>query len=495
MFDACIGEPSDFEGWRRLARAALQAELPPEQVAWRDLATAPDLQTTGVLCGEDKATLRVPPGFVDLARHVICHGSPGRLCLLYRLLWRIARGERALLEIWADPDVRRAVRMAKSVRRDQHKMKAFVRFRQVAGVRPEQFVAWFEPEHYVVEAVAPCFRARFAGMRWSILTPKRSVHWDGTALSFAPGAKPRSAPADDALDELWRTYYAHIFNPARLKVKAMRAEMPVKYWRNLPEARAISPLVRAAQRRTQEMIHADSAPAPRKAEKWAPAAPSPASATPMPEERTAASLKAELAACERCSLHRFATQAVPGEGMPEARLMLIGEQPGDEEDLMGRPFVGPAGRLLDELLLAAGIDRGAAYLTNAVKHFRFEIRGKRRMHQRPGREHIVSCGWWLRQELSAVRPEVVVALGATAAEALLGRPVQLATLRGRPLRFGGLVLIVSYHPAYLLRLPDLQRWAEARAKLVSDLRLARQLLDRNEPVAGRDFGAEIPAEA
>ena len=186
---------------------------------------------------------------------------------------------------------------------------------------------------------------------------------------------------------------------------------------------------------------------------------------------------AELAACERCPLHSFATQAVPGEGPPEARLMLIGEQPGNEEDLAGRPFVGPAGRLRDELLATSGIERSAAYLTNAVKHFRFQVRGKRRMHQRPGSEHIVSCGWWLQKELALVRPEVVVALGATAAEALFGRPVRLEDLRGRPLRLGASMLIVSYHPAYVLRLPEPQRRAEARAKLLADLRVVRALLD------------------
>ena len=189
MLDACIDAPADFEVWRRLARAALWAELPPERVAWRDPGSAPDLQVSGVLRGENLATIRVPPRFVDLARQVICHRSGERLCLLYRLLWRITHGERALLEICVDPDVRHAVQMAKAVRRDVHKMKAFVRFRQVAGVEPEQFVAWFEPQHHVVSAVAPFFRARFASMRWSILTPESSVHWDGAALSFprAPG--------------------------------------------------------------------------------------------------------------------------------------------------------------------------------------------------------------------------------------------------------------------------------------------------------------------
>ena len=179
MLDACIDAPADFEGWRRLARAALRAELPPDGVAWRDASSAPHLQVSGVLPGENRATIRVPPRFVDLARRVICHRSSERFCLLYRLLWRITHGERALLDLCVDPDVRRAIQMAKVVRRDVHKMKAFVRFRQVAGVEPEQFVAWFEPQHHVVGAVAPFFRSRFASMRWSILTPECSVHWDG----------------------------------------------------------------------------------------------------------------------------------------------------------------------------------------------------------------------------------------------------------------------------------------------------------------------------
>jgi len=184
-----------------------------------------------------------------------------------------------------------------------------------------------------------------------------------------------------------------------------------------------------------------------------------------------------LLACERCSLHRFATQAVPGEGVPEARLMLIGEQPGDEEDLTGRPFVGPAGRLLDELLAASGIDRGTAYLTNAVKHFRFEVRGKRRMHQRPGSEHIVSCGWWLQKELALVRPEVVVALGATAARSLLGRTVTITALRGRMLQLAdGTAALVTVHPSFLLRIEDDADKQREYDKLVADLRPAARML-------------------
>jgi DNA polymerase len=141
-----------------------------------------------------------------------------------------------------------------------------------------------------------------------------------------------------------------------------------------------------------------------------------------------------------------------------------------------------------ELLAASGIDRGTAYLTNAVKHFRFEVRGKRRMHQRPGREHIVSCGWWLQQELSLVHPAVIVALGATAAEALLGHAVRMAVVRGRPLRYGGSVLIITYHPAYVLRLRDRSRQANARALLQEDLRFAREFLKRGPPRNDRPRG-------
>src|SRR5690606_1466058 len=131
-------------------------------------------------------------------------------------------------------------------------------------------------------------------------------------------------------------------------------------------------------------------------------------------------LRRQLSDCIRCPLHRQATQAVPGEGPADAALMIVGEQPGDQEDLAGRPFVGPAGRLFDAICAAAGLDRGAAYVTNAVKHFKFVPRGKRRLHQRPNSGEIAHCRWWLDHERALVRPRLILALGATAAEALTG---------------------------------------------------------------------------
>lgn len=484
MYDAPVAPIADFSAWRQVARAALAADLPPERLAWRSGDAPRELQACATLEAGGDVDLRVPAVFVELARSVICHRSAERFGLLYQLLWRIGHGERSLLQLAVDRDVRRAHVMAGAVRRDLHKMKAFVRFRRVANSAPEHFVAWFEPDHHIVDAAAPFFQRRFTAMRWSILTPERSAHWDGAQLSFGSGTSRRSAPDGDALEELWQTYYAHIFNPARLKVQAMRTEMPKKYWKNLPEAGSIRALVEAAGTRVTAMVAAGPTAAPAKATRWAPRGPG-----DQPVDGGLPALQRELMACERCALHRFATAAVAGEGPADARLMVVGEQPGDEEDLRGRPFVGPAGRLLDELMAASGIARERTYLTNAVKHFRFQPRGKRRMHQRPDGGHVEHCRWWLERELALVRPDVIVALGATAAQALLRRSVALADLRGRPLPCGPATLVVTWHPAYLLRLRDPAQQSEARAGLLADLRTACGLLAKETAARGRAPGA------
>ena len=201
--------------------------------------------------------------FFDLARAVAAHRDARRWALLYHVLWRILHGERRLLEIPTDPDVRQLQVWAKAVGRDIHKMHAFVRFRLVgvdqAGGR-EQFVAWFEPDHWIVRLAAPFFRKRFAAMDWSILTPDECVHWDGENLTFTPGVTREAAPDGDALDELWRTYYRSIFNPARLKTRMMQSEMPKKYWKNLPEAPLIGELVAESRRRVRDMLETGERP-------------------------------------------------------------------------------------------------------------------------------------------------------------------------------------------------------------------------------------------
>jgi uracil-DNA glycosylase family protein len=184
----------------------------------------------------------------------------------------------------------------------------------------------------------------------------------------------------------------------------------------------------------------------------------------------------EVALCRRCTLYQNATHAVFGEGPADAAIMLVGEQPGDQEDRAGRPFVGPAGRVLDRALKAAGLDRQAVYVTNAVKHFKHELRGKRRMHKQPNRGDVQVCRWWLDRELSLVEPKLVVALGLTAARELLGRTLVLSRERGRLLQFpDGRRGLVTIHPSAILRVPDETDRDERLAGFIGDLKQASAL--------------------
>ena len=194
---------------------------------------------------------------------------------------------------------------------------------------------------------------------------------------------------------------------------------------------------------------------------------------PNPEQRPAT-----LDECRRCDLWRHATQPVGGQGAQRARLMLVGEQPGDQEDLAGKPFVGPAGELLDDALAAAGIDRRAVYVTNAVKHFKWELRGKRRMHKTPAQKEVAACHYWLEAELASVKPAVIVALGGTALKAVLrSGKVTLKEFMGQPVQFEGRWVVATYHPAFALRVPDREARAMARAAIVAALQQAKRLAD------------------
>lgn len=258
---ARMNPPWDLSCWRASARAALRAGLPPEAIDWGGdpqaiFAVGPDVLD----CVPVRPSPGVPAAFLTLAAAALCHRDPQRHALLYRLLWRIASGERGLLERATDADVHRVQQLAKVVRRGAHKMKAFVRFREVPGER-DAFMAWFEPEHFILDRVAPFFARRFAGMRWALVTPYRSAAWDGVRLAFGAGGARTDAPMQDAREALWRTYYAHIFNPARLNLAQMRAEMPQKYWKLLPEVQMLPGLVREAGVRAHEMVaRAPSAP-------------------------------------------------------------------------------------------------------------------------------------------------------------------------------------------------------------------------------------------
>ena len=190
-----------------------------------------------------------------------------------------------------------------------------------------------------------------------------------------------------------------------------------------------------------------------------------------------ADARAAVQGCRRCPLYKHATQAVFGEGPERADVMFVGEQPGDQEDLAGKPFVGPAGKVLDAAVEKVGIDRGRVYVTNAVKHFKFELRGKRRLHQRPDAGEVQACKFWLNLEIGFVRPRVIVALGATAVQSLLGKAATISKLRGAPISMeDGTILFVTNHPSYLLRIPDPEGKARERAKFEADLAQVRDAI-------------------
>jgi len=472
---------TDFDGWRQAARALVLGGIKPEDVMWivkgeEELFGSGERPPPSASSTE---TFSVSARFVELAKIAILHRDRERFAVLYRLLWRL-RGHHDLLDVATDPDVNRVTAMAKAVRRDEHKMHAFVRFREIGRERDAHFVAWFEPEHHIVELAAPFFARRFADMPWSILTPELCAHWDGVAISFTAGVSKADAPTSDRLEETWRRYYATIFNPARLKVKAMRNEMPKKYWRNLPEASMIKPLIADAARATDAMI-AKAAIEPHKAQTRQGEPMKRKTATPIGELET---LREEAANCRACPLWKDATQTVFGEGPPHAPIMLVGEQPGDKEDLAGKPFVGPAGQVLDRALAEAGIDRSKVYVTNAVKHFKFVPRGKIRLHQKPSTPEIKACRPWYERERAAVKPMLVVAMGATAVQSVLGKVMPINKNRGPLIDLDeGTRALVTVHPSYLLRLPDEDAKAREYQRFVEDLKIAAHLLRQSAHAA------------
>ncbi|MEX1235143.1 MAG: UdgX family uracil-DNA binding protein [Roseovarius sp.] len=460
--------------WREAARGLLAAGVPPGDVLWNaeGQQEAPDLFGTEVSALVPTGDITVPRSFVALANSVCFHSDPQRYARLYALLWRL-RAAPHLMSDRADPDLAKLRQMEKAVHRCRHKMRAFVRFREITapGTNRRSFAAWFEPTHYTLEMNAAFFRDRFADMNWRIVTPDVTAIYDGADVRLEPGQDPPHLP-EDASEELWLTYFRSIFNPARLKVSAMTSEMPRKYWKNLPEAAAIPDMIAGAPARARAMAAAAPTLPPVRAAR----AQAQLAAHKCAWTDGGAGLEADIRACTRCPLHCHATQAVCGEGPEDARLMIVGEQPGDQEDLAGRPFVGPAGQLFTRLAGQAGLDREAAYLTNAVKHFKHIPRGRRRIHQRPDAGEVAHCKWWLDAEIARTQPDLILAMGATAALALTGSGARITARRGRIERgLAGRDVLLTLHPSYLLRQPDEAARARATDDFCADLAQAAGL--------------------
>ncbi len=482
-----LKKQGNFDEWRIKARLLLQEKVRPEDVFWQyhssptlfdgEPATQPSEKYPTAQQGQE---FLVPKQFINLAKNVICHESEDSAALLYSLLYRLQH-DKTLLEKIYDIDTATALSRQKAVCHDIHHMHAFLRFKEIGNLGDDTvrrcFSAWYEPQHFIIAEAIPFFCRRFSDMDWQILTPKGCAYYLNERLFFGEPIfkKPENK---DQTEELWKTYFASIFNPARLKVKTMQSHMPKKYWSNLPEAQIIDSLIGNAETRVEKMERQPVLQPPlfhsRLTENHA-------------ENLIEACLKSQatletldeldngIRSCKRCSLHCSATQAVCGEGPEKASLMIVGEQPGDREDLLGRPFVGPAGQIFEKTIEKVGMQRDEVYITNAVKHFKYELKGRKRLHKRADRSEVEHCRWWLMKEIDIVKPKLIVAMGKTALFSLTGLNEPISGMVGKIIETEEkIAVLVTLHPSYLLRIKSEELKKQETARFEQCLQLARQ---------------------
>jgi DNA polymerase len=461
MRHVVLDSETDWSGWRSATRALVLAGVTPEDVRWSVGGGASDPLPEG------SGSFNLPRALVNFLALALQARDPDRFALLYRLVWRANAGEK-LLEQADDTELRRAQALAYAVRAEAHRMRTNLRFLAVAENGGQRFLAWYEPAHFVLQANAQLIARRFPGLAGSIVTPDGSAHW-----GRAPGAAPDTVPWDAAQREGTPHDAAH-HDGAALRFGAGLAPAPADdaafaaWWR--ADGAALLASARAGTS-VPEAEALDEAPRPPDLPALAPVV------LPSRPDPHLVEARAEAGACRRCELYGPATQAVFGEGPAQARVMFVGEQPGDQEDVIGRPFVGPAGQMLDRAMEEAGIDRRTVYVTNAVKHFKFVPRGKIRLHQKPATPEINACRPWYQRERAAVKPALVVALGATAAQSVLGKIITIGKTRGRLLDLDETAkALVTVHPSYLLRLPDADAKAREYRRFVEDLALALPFL-------------------
>ena len=432
-----IAHETDWTGWRHAARAFVLAGVEPSDLTWT-------ISGAGESAPPIEGSFTLPRNLVSLLAQAFQAREPERFGLLYSLVWRSHHGILALSDD-EDPDLRMAQRWALAVRADAHRMRTLLRFLQTNFRGERHFLGWYEPDHFVTEANAQLLARRDPEHDFTIVTPDTTAHRDRAGLRFCPGLK---APGDDeTLLAWWEAHQQTILTSPDAACAHLGG--------GLPEAEELDETPRPFDR-------------------------PPLGPVVLEKQQTSATgdLPRQARGCDRCELCGPATQTVFGEGPDGAPVMFVGEQPGDQEDVIGRPFVGPAGQLLDEALEAAGIDRRRIYITNAVKHFKFTPRGRRRIHQSPSPREIDICRFWLDAERAAVNPTLLVLLGGSAGRAVLGRPVAVTRERGRPFNLpdGGMAFL-TVHPSYLLRQPDEASRAREYAAFVRDLRAIRDLIN------------------
>lgn len=423
MRQVALNGETDWAGWRAATRALVLAGVAPDAVHWSVGGISDPLSAA-------PGGFNVPRALVTLAGLAFQARAPERFGLLYSLVWR-AHGGEPVLDQADDPDVMLAGRLAHAVRADAHRMRTHLRFMPAGS----GFLGWYAPAHFVLEANAQLIARRFPERPLTIVTPDTTAHWDGATLRFGAG---NAGVDDDTLLAWWDAYGESVLADASIGTSIPEAETVDEDPRS-PDRPPLGPVV-----------------------------------FPVPADGLLENARRDAAGCERCELCEAATQTVFGEGPADAELMFVGEQPGDQEDVIGRPFVGPAGQLLDRALEEAGIDRRGIYITNAVKHFKFSPRGKRRIHVSPSADEIAACGVWLETERARIRPKVLVMMGGSAARGVLGRPVSVMRERGQAMTLDdGQTAFVTVHPSFLLRVPEGEAQEREYRAFVRDLRAVR----------------------
>lgn len=435
---------SDFEEWRNLSRSLLQERIHFNEIDWAG-SDAFSFHEKYIIKKSD-VVVPVPKEFMRAAMIVSAFRDDSNWSLLYRLAYRLAYENKELLNDPLDSDILELNRRHKLVTRDMHKMKAFVRFREVIIENETHYFSWHRPDHKIVRLIAAFFRDRFNGMNWTIMTDDECVSWDKNELTFTEGV-PRSSLPEDEAEDLWKTYYSSVFNPGRIKEKAMKKEMPVRYWKTLPESELISSLMKEAPDRLEKFY----------------------------DDQREAGTGSVLEKCRACGICSHSSGPVAGVGPKNARVMIVGEQPGDEEDKTGLPFQGPSGALLDDVLKKSGFKREDIYVTNAVKGFKHVIINSFRKHRTASSAEVAACRSWLKEELKTVQPELVICLGRIPAQSLFGKLLKMSDVRGKVLSspLAPRVVILP-HPATILRAdPEAQK--ELRENYLKDFLEIRAL--------------------
>ncbi len=387
---------------------------------------------------------------------ISCYRDETRWSFLDRVCERISKEGSRFLEDPADRDAIEWTNRLKAIRRDVHKAHAFVRFKKTTEEGKEIFIAWHRPQHLTTDLFIRLFCRRFPTMHWMILTADECAHFENGKVQFSKAYEGQSLEIEDHWEENWRTYYSSIYNPARLMVQAMKKEMPQWHWQTMPESSLIPNLIRQSQNK----IHTMAQKSQRSASPYIPTF-----------CQSIEKIQESLPQCEGCSLHAHC-RVTPGKGNSKASLLFVGEQPGDEEEKRGEPFIGPAGQLLRKTWEEVGGNWNDLYVTNALKHFKYELRGKMRLHKRPGSDEVAACRPWLQKELELISPKVILCLGSTAALSVSGRLWPVERYRGTWLPSAGQSrILLTYHPAALLRAPD-QKKQEYERDFKNDLKLA-----------------------